>query len=355
MRLNCNNLLTSFNAIPYEVTPLPEEMTSFGDDNLPLVIPNVNLDYERARDDWAPITTYPAQANDSRLPRTFVDGALNSVEIAGSVQDNMGYARSIRAGQLGAGAINLDNPTQSSISCCYFLAVTTVGYSQEKIAPLKNELQNSTRRFDLITWQGTSDYYFKNPEERELLVRDVATVRKRLRRRVTDVMLERERELVCQLGSSIYADGRYVDHMPGRVEQLVIGIIKSMRRRYLDISRQQILYNLKVGERTPAFETESQNFKIISFYARISSERGGATNGLVRVELDKAHFEIYKQKKWSLLDAITAHITQLKTKDATYARAAVTLEPIQVIEQRMQRLFHSTERVAMSALNLLRQ
>jgi hypothetical protein len=352
--LNRSNLLSSFNAIPYEVRPLPEEMTSFGDDDLPQVISKVNLDYEVARDSWDSILTKPEQANDDRLPRTFVDGALNSVEIAGSVQDSMTYARSIRAGQIGVGALNLDMPMQSTISCDLILAVTTIGYSSAQIRPLRYELQNNVPPFDLITWEAASDSYFKSPEEREIAVRDVTVVRNRLRRRVTDVMLEREQGLIRKIGLPVYTDGRYVDHLPENDNILVVGLIKSMRRRYLEVPQLQILYNLKAGERTPAFETETQNTKVVSFYARISSAWGGATNGLVRVEIGKTHFENYQQKDESLLNAITAHMTQLRTRDSTYLRAAVTVEPIRVIENRIQRLFHPIEQVSMSALNALR-
>jgi hypothetical protein len=351
--LSCNNLLSTFNAVPYEVPPLPDEMTSFGDD-LPQVVANVNLDYQIPRDRWESIATTPKHARDDRLPQTFVDGALNSVEVAGSAQDSMGYARSIRAGQMGAGAINLNTSTQSKISCNYFLAITTVGYSQTQIRPLKDELKRRVIPFNLVTWEAASDSYFKTSEERELAVRDVAVVRNRLRRRVTDRMLEEEQELVQQLKVPVYVDGRYVDHLPATDDQLVIGIIKSMRRRYLDIPRLQILYNLKVGERTPAFEAETQNTKVVSFYVRISSVWGGATNGLVRIELGKAHFENYQRGDLTLLNAIAAYVTQLSTKDSTYLRAAVTVEPIRVIEDRIQRLFHPLEKVSMSALNALR-
>ncbi len=353
--LSCCNLLSSFNAVPYEVPPLPDEMTSFGDEgDLLQAVADVNLDYEIPCDEWSAIISHPALASDSRLPGTFVDGAVNSVEIAGSVQDGMGYARSIRAGQMGAGAINLDAPTGSTITCSYLLAATTMGYADAQIRPLRRELANRATPFDLITWEAASDSYFKSSEEREFAVHDVTIVRNRLRRRVTDVMLEKEQELVQHLGASAYVDGRYVDHLPTDDEQLVIGVIKSMRRRYLDLPRMQVLYSLKAGERTPSFETETQNTKVVSFYARISSAWGGATNGLVRVELSKVHFEHQQSKDWMLLNAITAHITQLSTKDTTYRRAAVTVEPIRVIEDRIQRLFHSPERVSMSALNALR-
>jgi len=352
--LGCKNLLSAFNAIPYEISSLPEDMVSYGSDDLVPAATDVNLDYETLREGWCPITTASAQANDGRLPRVFVDGAVNSIEIAGSAQDSMGYARSIRAGQLGVGAISLNSPAHSTISCNCLLAATTTGYSMFQIAPLRSELQNHPRAFDFVAWDAASDIYFRSAEEREAAIRDVAIVRRRLRRRVTDVMLEEEQGLVRHLNVPVCADGRYVDHLPVNGEQLVVGVIKSMRRRYLDIPRLQTLYSLQVGQRTPAFEVESRNVQVVSFYARISSATAGAANGLVRVELGKAHFEDHQQQDWSLLDAITAQLAQLRTRDSSYARAAVTVEPIRVIEQRIQRLFHPAEGIAMSALNVLR-
>ncbi|MFQ5629551.1 MAG: hypothetical protein ACE5I1_12380, partial [bacterium] len=313
--LICSRLLTKLNAVPYTITPLPEEMTSFGEDTPPPVETQVDVDYELPRGKWHSIASDAKQANDSRLPDVFVDGAVNSVEIAGSPRDNMGYARSIRAGQFGVGAISLENPGQATIRSHFLFAISTMGFTTGQIESLKADLQNHSRRYELITWEAVSDSYFKTADERELATHDVAIVRNRLRRRVIDFMLEREQDLIQRLAVPVYADGRYGDHQPANAEQFVVGVIKSMRRRYLDISGMQILYNLKLGERTPAFETESRKEKVISFYARVSPPVGGATHALVRVELGKMHFEKIQHQDWSLLDAITAHITALITKD----------------------------------------
>lgn len=351
--LTCRTLLSSLNAEPYKFSSMPEEMTEFGEDDLPEAIPHVSLDYEVDPDEWQPKQSLLSGGRDPRLPRTFVDGAVNTIEIAGSIQDSMGYARSIRAGQLGVGAIKLDSPTQPILQATYILAVTTIGYTASQIQSLHNDLKRQSRPFELIAWQAASDTYFKSPEEQEVVIRDVAAVRRRLRRHVTDEMLRREQALVQQLNEPVYVDGRYVDRQPATNNQLVVGVIKSMRRRYLDLPRQQLLYKLRVGERTPAFATESQRIPVISFYGRIASE-GGATTGLVRVELGRTHFETVQGKDFSLLDAILGQMVQLHTHDAAYARTASTIEPIQVIEQRIQRLFHPPERVAMYALNILR-
>lgn len=352
--LCCTNLLSLLQAVPYQAASLPEEMTSFGDDDPLEVVPNVNLDYEVPRDNWQSIRPAISTATDSRLPLAFVDGAVSSSEIAAGVQDGMGYARSIRAGQLGVGALSLKDPEHSSISCDCFMAISTMGYSDAETEPLRADLRNHPRVFDLITWEATSDAYFRSQEEREAAIRDYTTVRTRLRRRVTDEMLRREEQLVRRIDLPTYVDGRYVDHLPARSDQLVVGVIKAMRRRYLDICRLPVLYSLGLGERTPAFEVETKDVQVVSFYARISPPLAGAVNGVVRVELGKAHFENYQQRDYSLLDALTVHMSRLHTRDLTYARAAVTLEPIRVIEARVQRLFQPLEQITMSALNALR-
>ena len=352
--LRSANLLSLLRAVPYQVAPLPEDMTSFGDDDPLEVVPNVNLDYEVPRDNWQPIRPADSAISDTRLPWIFVDGAVSSSEIASGVQDGMGYARSIRAGQIGVGALSLKNPASSVMSCGCFMAISTMGYSEAEIEPLKADLKNHPRAFDLITWEAASDTFFRSYEEREAAIRDYATVRTRLRRRVTDEMLKREEQIVRQIDLPAYVDGRYVDHLPARNDQLVVGVIKTMRRRYLDVPRLSILYALTIGERTPAFEVKTKDVQVVSFYARISPPLAGAANGIVRVELGKAHFENYQQGDRSLLDALITHMTRLRTKDLTYARAAVTLEPIRVIEARIQQLFQPMEQITMSALNALR-
>jgi hypothetical protein len=352
--LRAGSLLSQLHAVPYQAAPLPEDMTSFGDDEPLEVVPNVNLDYEISRDAWHPISPAVTTAADSRLPWIFVDGAVSSTEIASGVQDDMGYARSIRAGQIGVGALSLRDTNRSAISCGCFIAVSTVGYSEAEIEPLREDLRNHPRAFELITWEAASDSYFHSHDEREAAIRDYTTVRNRLRRRVTDEMLEAEEQLVRHIDLPAYVDGRFVDHLPARDDQLVVGVIKTMRRRYLDMLRLPVLYALNMGERTPAFEVESKDVQVVSFYARISRPLAGAANGIVRVELGKAHFENRQQRDCSLLDALTMHMTQLCTRESSYPRAAVTLEPIRVIETRIQKLFQPMEQITMSALNALR-
>jgi hypothetical protein len=116
-----------------------------------------------------------------------------------------------------------------------------------------------------------------------------------------------------------------------------------------------MLYKLKTSERTPAFAMLSAGrYPAVSFYLRLSSEWAGGADGLVRIELAQSYFEEHNCKDWTLLDAIAAHLTRLRTRDFSYQRASVTVEPIRTIESRLQGILLPRERVAMHALNWLR-
>jgi hypothetical protein len=104
--------------------------------------------------------------------------------------------------------------------------------------------------------------------------------------------------------------GGFAEHVPTDDRQLVIGIIKTLRQRYLDPPRTLMLYKLKTSERTPAFAMLSAGrYPAVSFYLRLSSKWAGGADGLVRIELAQSYFEEHNCKDWTLLDAIAAHLT----------------------------------------------
>jgi len=353
--LTCGNLFAELNAEAFALPPMPEEMTSFGDDDAEDIAQGVDLEYELPFDQWQALPPRPPLASDPRLPRLFVDGALQSNEIAGSVQDHMGFARSIRAGQMGAGALSLDWPTEHQIECCNFVAVSASGFQAAQLVPLRAELAEGKPSFALVTWDAFADTYLRTHTEQIAAAKDVVTVRAKVRRQVLAEMLELEQGLVRRLRQPVYADGRFAEHVPTDDRQLVIGIIKTLRQRYLDPLRTLMLYKLRTGERTPAFAMLSAGrYPAVSFYLRLSSEWAGGADGLVRIELAQSHFEEHKNKDWALLDAIAAHLTRLRTRDYSYQRAAVTVEPIRTIEARLHGILLPRERVAMTALNRLR-
>lgn len=312
----------------------------------------LNINFEQRAQAWEPIASWPDLADDPRLPKWFLDGSVTSVEIAGSARDKLGYPRVIRAGQMGVGATCASPDVSNQKQFWRFIAVNTSGYNEREIAPLRADLRQAEIPHELITWQSTTD------QNRET-ARDLISVRTSVRNMTRDEMLVRERELVAELAEPVYTDGRYADHANAKDSFLVIGVIKSQRARYLSNRPLEVLYSLKKGERTPAFliqkaRGQSPGSQIVTFYVRLTSPNVvGPSGGLVRVELSERYFYRQAYSDFKLLDAIAADLTRLRTRDTTYSRGEVTVEPIRLIERELQLIFRDTQMAALETMRLL--
>jgi len=323
----------------------------------------LDIELEEAAEKWLPIPFFPDLANDTRLPNWFLDGSVTSLEIAGSAIDNLGYPRVIRAGQMGVGATCRTDGVRNRKEFWRFVALNAAGYTTAEINPLRTDLKQAEIPHELLDWTPSST------KEQDAAF-DLMSVRTLVRDQTRDEMLARERELVEAIAEPAYCDGRYVDHAPANDDFLVVGVIKSQRAKYLSGKPLQVLYSLNEGERTPAFLIERRRGQgrtrvgnqVITFYVRLTSPRlVGPGGGLARIEISERYLrnqvrlgeKLINQGNQKLLSAIAADLTQLRTRDLTYARGAVTVEPIRLIERELRLIFRDTQMAAMETMCLL--
>jgi len=323
----------------------------------------LNIEIEEPIEKWLPIPYFPDLVKDPRLPNWFLDGSVTSLEIAGSAIDNLGYPRVIRAGQMGVGATCRIEGVSNRKEFWRFVALNTAGYTIAEINPLRSDLGQAEIPHELLDWTPS------NRKEQDAAF-DLMSVRTLVRDQTRDEMLARERELVEAIAEPVYCDGRYVDHAPVNDSFLVIGVIKSHRAKYLSGSPLQILYNLNEGERTPAFLIERRRGQgrtkvgnqVITFYVRLTSPSlVGPGGGLARIEVSERFFrdqvkngeKLLDQENQKLLNAIAADLTQLRTRDLTYTRGAVTVEPIRLVERELRLIFRDTQMAAIETMRLL--
>ena len=361
--LRRTTLLSTLNAKPYS-TWGNEDDALLSDveliDNQQSVL---DIEIEAPVEKWSPIPCLPELANDSRLPNWFLDGSVTSLEIAGSAIDSLGYPRVIRAGQMGVGATCRIDSMQNRKEFWRFVALNTAGYTPAEINPLRTDLKQAEIPHELIDWMPS------NTKEQDAAF-DLMSVRSLVRDQTRNEMLAREREFVEVIAEPIYCDGRYVDHAPAKDNFLVVGVIKSQRAKYLSGKPLQVLYSLLEGERTPAFLIERRRGQgrtkagnqVVTFYARLTSPNlVGPGGGLARIELSERYCRnqarigerLINQENQELLNAIAADLTQLRTRDLTYARGAVTVEPIRLIERELRLIFRDTQLAAMETMCLL--
>src|SRR5205807_9777685 len=85
-------------------------------------------------------------------------------------------------------------------------------------------------------------------------------------------------------------DGRLEPRVGGfdPEESPVVGVIKKHMKDYLHPRGMQLLYELRIGQRTPVFSLKQRNLDVISWYLRIASGDGNTPDiGYVRIELSQ--------------------------------------------------------------------
>lgn len=359
--LRRNTLLGMLNAKPYSNWGIEDDALLSDVDLVDNQQSVLDIELEKPAEEWSPIPFSPELADDPRLPNWFLDGSVTSLEIAGSAIDNLGYPRVIRAGQMGVGATCRIPDVPNRKHFWRFVALNTSGYTITEINPLRKDLRKAEVPHELLDWSPS------NEKERDAAF-DLMAVRSLVRNQARDEMLVREKELVEEIYEPVYCDGRYVDHAPANDSSLVVGVIKSQRAKYLSGKPLKVLYSLNEGERTPAFLIErkrgqgrkSAGNQVVTFYVRLTSPSlVGPGGGLARIEISEKYLQnqstneqLINQDNQTFLNAIAADLTQLRTRDLTYARGAVTVEPIRLIERELRLIFRDTQMAAIETMQL---
>lgn len=83
----------------------------------------------------------------------------------------------------------------------------------------------------------------------------------------------------------LFVDGRLENkNNELKTSSNIVGVIKSHHAYYFDLPEQNMIYNLKKGERTLVFQPENEN--IFSWYLRLhESKTGGLDFGIIRIEI----------------------------------------------------------------------
>ena len=360
--LRRNTLLNSLNATPYSNWGVEDDALLNDVDPIDNQQSVLDIELEKSAEEWSPITFSPDLADDPRLPNWFLDGSVTSLEIAGSAVDDLGYPRVIRAGQMGVGATCRVPDIPNRKHFWRFVALNVSGYTTTELTPLRTDLRQAEIPHELLDWSPS------NEKEKDSAF-DLMAVRSLVRNQARNEMLVREKELVEEISESVYCDGRYVDHAPANDKFLVVGVIKSHRAKYLSGKPLRVMYNLDEGERTPAFLIErrrgqgrrSAGNQVVTFYVRLTSPSlVGPGGGLARIEISEKYLQsqstngqLINPESQIFLNAIAADLTKLRTRDLTYARGAVTVEPIRLIERELRLIFRDTQMAAIETMRLL--
>jgi hypothetical protein len=290
--------------------------------------PQVQLDLERPEEDWAPLQVDGPLDADT-LPRRFIDGCHDGKTVT-CLQDSAGHPIPVRLAEVGGVAMRLDGRALKRefahierVVCAivdpfpwhevedFAAALAGIGM---RLLPALPPIVNDVRQLT---------YDYASMEQRTYTQAQVEM-------RVLE-------ELALGQGPE---ELTLVDGPLGRIEHpRAVGAVKQHRKSYLHPRGWQVFYDLQPGQRTPAFRLDSQSLPIVSWYLKLDGAHGALPNwGVVRAEISCAHFE-REGSDFAYLDRLSRALLHLRCRQASYARAPVSLEPIVRAEESLKSLF----------------
>lgn len=184
---------------------------------------------------------------------------------------------------------------------------------------------------------------------------DFERMRKTTHNRSNDEMLRHEKQIIADCRNfPTVVDGRLEPRAGaiGKMETPTVGVIKKHSKNYLHPHGWQTFYELREGQRTPAFLLTNENeekkeirFEVVSWYLRLEGSHNEMPNyGVVRVEVPAKYLETeYNGSNQDYINRLSRVLCDYRSRDAAYNREAVSIYPIQRAEESLGSLFKPTE------------
>lgn len=130
----------------------------------------------------------------------------------------------------------------------------------------------------------------------------------------------------------------------------VVGMVKRQLRQYLPNSHVALLYELKPGQRTPAFVLETEHARLVSWYLRLSTtDNAGPNYGLVRLTAPLEYLSTAfpdSSERNTEISGVSAFVRSIRHRQASYARVGVSLEPIVRVEDELRAVMPSIAEIS---------
>ncbi|RAQ93966.1 hypothetical protein [Thermogemmatispora tikiterensis] len=293
------------------------------------------LNYERSREHWAGIDVLSARppVDWPWWPRRFVDGK-NVGRTVAWLQTREGFPVPVRLAEIGAAALidqaGLLRREYEAVERVVSLAVE--GFPWDEVESFAAALGEHDLRL-LPCHPSPMSYSFEQ-------------MRRAVQNRMQEEMdLLMRRALACNLQLPTLVDGR-LEPCVGAFDQdsaPIVGLIKTHARVYLPSRELPLLYELEPGQRTPAFCIGGK-LPLVTWYLRLNPLGSELPYwGLVRLEISRSFYEGFIGGDPRYIDYLSHIIYSYRCKNHSYGRAAISIYPIQRVEETLEALFTPNE------------
>lgn len=292
-----------------------------------------NLGWECAAEDWQPIAT---SGPPSQPPKRFIDGSVSGRTVA--VFNIAGGLRPALLAVTGAMAMELNG---HDLRRCAD-TVRTEGlfciFANQFARPDLDALQAGVGLLGINLVSPTTN--------------DPSAAFEVLRRRTWDIarrcMEDAERDVLLRSPTTpCLLDGLLERRVTTVASQAIpaYGMVKRQLNPLLPQRLAQLIHRLAPGERTPAFIVDTEHVSLVTWYFRLSDPgRAAPSAGIVRLTATRSYLETAftdPAARTAEISAVSAWLRQLRCRQSSYRRAAVSLEPIVRLEDQLHALLPS--------------
>ena len=302
----------------------------------------IDVEFERPQQSWGAIEPGP-QTDD--CPVRFIDGSIKSKTVGSLIVGSR--RRPIIAAAVSAAGLEIDGrglKRCAGARTAKVLAVHSNGIGEGDIRDAFHALN------DLGVKLLTSEVEAQG---------DFDTLRRTTRSIAMLAMEEAERDvMLSEMTKPTLMDGLLERRLAAQRHDVpVVGLVKRQMATYLPAALQEVSYNLKPGERTPAFVLETpQHVTLVNIYVRLSAERGiSPTYGIVRatVPLEYVQRE-HANDMPAYLSGLAGYLFKLRHRDLAYARSGISVEPIVRCEDHLHAILPDLESLIPKLHRMLR-
>lgn len=302
----------------------------------------VDLDFECAQASWTAIEPGPPTDD---CPVRFIDGSIKSKTVGCLVVGSR--RRPLIAAAVSAAALELNGRGLRrcpGARTAKVLAVHSNGIDQADIREGFHALNDLGIKLltSEVEAQGDFDMLRRTTRSIAMLAMEEAE---------RDVML-------ADISKPTLMDGLLERRLAAQRHDVpVVGLVKRQMATYLPAALQEISYNLKPGERTPAFILETpQHVTLVNIYVRLSSENGiSPTYGIVRVTVPLEYIQReHAGDMPAYLSGLAGYLYKLRHRDLAYARSGISVEPIVRCEDHLHAILPDLDAVIPKLHRMLR-
>ncbi len=303
---------------------------------------------EQAADEWKPVILPETPAHAGEVPERFIDGCQSGHAVACLRAPEVGWPIPVFLAEVGGVAMRLKGRdlTRDFFGLDRVVSFVTDAFPWHEVEALAAALANSPKfAFRVLPTE-------RPKVEDAIDLFDYEKMRKAAQNRANNEMANWEAiALAADRTTPALCDGRLEPRLRSSSAanscNLVVGVVKTHSANLLHPQGWRTLLDLKPGQRTPFFQIartaagEANDLPVVTWFIKmVGGEEVMPNWAAVRVEVPWIQFQRWPEpSRTGFVNRLSRWLIDARCRQQSYARMAISLEPIVRAEESLKSLF----------------